>query len=58
MDKRQIVTIDIVFNEDKKIFEILLTTYDNVNMTTEKETINVNYSMVMKLLKVLEGMKL
>lgn len=58
MGKRRILDLNIDFNNDTKNFEMNLNTFDFFNKEKSKETIRVDYSIVMKIIRVLEGLKI
>lgn len=58
MEKRRILELNIDFNNNTKNFEMNLNTFDFINKEKSKETIRIDYSIVMKIIKVLEGLEI
>lgn len=58
MEKRRILELNIDFNNNTKNFEMNLNTFDFFNKEKSKETIRIDYSIVMKIIKVLEGLEI
>ena len=58
MEKRRILELNIDFNNNTKNFEMNLNTFDFINKEKSKETIRIDYSIVMKIIRVLEGLEI